>query len=255
MNPFDLTGKVAIVTGGNGGIGLGMARGLARAGAAVGVLGRNEPKTTEASRAIADEFGVGTLPVLADVTRPDEVERAVVEVADRFGRIDILINNAGINIRKLPDELTLDEWRVILETNLTSVFVVSRAVQPHLKAAGRGKVVNIGSMASVFGTSYAAPYASSKGGVVQLTKSLALAWAPDRINVNAILPGWFDTELTRGARRQFPEMHDRVVARIPLGHWGDPDEIAGAAVWLSSPASDYVTGVALPVDGGFTSCI
>jgi len=255
VNPFDLTGKVAIVTGGNGGIGLGIARGLAQAGASIAVLGRNESKSRQAARLISESTGAATLVVTADVTEPEDVERAVAETQGAFHRIDILFNNAGINIRKPPQDLALDEWTSVLDTNLTSAFLMARAVYPAMKRAGGGKIINTGSMTSIFGSSFAAAYASSKGGIVQLTKSLALAWAADNIQVNAILPGWFDTELTMQARQEIPGLHDRVLARIAQGRWARPEDMAGTAVWLASSASDYVTGVAIPVDGGYSAAL
>jgi 2-dehydro-3-deoxy-D-gluconate 5-dehydrogenase len=255
VNLFDLTGKVAIVTGGNGGIGLGMAQGLAQAGAKIAVVGRNAEKSAGAAQQLADEAKVETLVVTADLAQADQVERVAAEVLDRFGRIDILFNNAGINIRKPPQELTLDDWRTVLDVNLTSAFLLSKAVYPAMKRAGGGKIINIGSMTSIFGSSFAAAYATSKGGIVQLTKSMALAWAPDHIQVNAILPGWFDTELTEKARQEIPGLHERVLARIAHGRWAKPADMAGTAVWLASPASDYVTGIVVPVDGGYTSAL
>jgi 2-deoxy-D-gluconate 3-dehydrogenase len=255
VNLFDLTGKVAMVTGGNGGIGLGIAHGLAQAGARIVILGRNTEKSQSAAAEVRSRSGVETLIVTADVSRPEDVERAASEALRRFGRVDILFNNAGINIRKPPDELTLSEWREVLDANLTSAFLTSKAVYPAMKREGGGKIINIGSMTSIFGAGFAPAYATSKGGIVQLTKSLALAWAPDRIQVNAILPGWFDTELTEKAREQIPGLHERVLARIPQGRWAKPADMAGTAVWLSSAASDYVTGIAVPVDGGYTSML
>jgi 2-dehydro-3-deoxy-D-gluconate 5-dehydrogenase len=255
VNLFDLTGKVAIVTGGNGGIGLGMAQGLAQAGAKIAVVGRNAEKSALAAQQLADEAKVETLVVTADLGQADQIERVAAEVLDRFGRIDILFNNAGVNIRKPPQELTLDDWRTVLDVNLTSAFLLSKAVYPAMKRAGGGKIINIGSMTSIFGSSFAAAYATSKGGIVQLTKSMALAWAPDHIQVNAILPGWFDTELTEKARQEIPGLHERVLARIAHGRWAKPADMAGTAVWLASPASDYVTGIVVPVDGGYTSAL
>jgi 2-deoxy-D-gluconate 3-dehydrogenase len=244
-----------MVTGGNGGIGLGIARGLASAGASVAVVGRNPEKTTAAAQFLSDAHQVAAQAVVGDVARAADVDRIVGEVSRRFGRIDILFNNAGINIRRPPHEMTLEQWQQVIETNLTSAFLLSKAVYPFMKKAGGGKIVNIGSMTSIFGAGFAPAYATSKGGIVQLTKSLALAWANDNIQVNAILPGWFDTELTQQARQEVPELYNRVVARIPLGRWATPDDIAGTAVWLASRASDYVTGIAVPVDGGYTAAL
>ena len=204
---------------------------------------------------LADEAKVETLVVTADLAHADQVERVAAEVLDRFGRIDILFNNAGINIRKPPHELSLEDWHTVLDVNLTSAFLLSKAVYPAMKRAGGGKIINIGSMTSIFGSSFAPAYATSKGGIVQLTKSMALAWAPDHIQVNAILPGWFDTELTEKARQEIPGLHERVLARIAHGRWAKPADMAGTAVWLASPASDYVTGIVVPVDGGYTSAL
>ena len=249
---FDLSGKVAIVTGGNGGIGLGMARGLAEAGADIAIVGRNEAKS---DAAVADlrQRGVKAIPVIADVTDKAAVATMVELVARELGRIDILVNNAGINIRKAPHALDIEEWDSVIKTNLTSAFLCSQAVYPAMKSAGGGKIINIGSMMSIFGASFAAPYGASKGAVVQLTKSLAVAWAPDNIQVNAVLPGWIDTDLTKGAREQVSGLHEKVLARTPAGRWGQPDDMAGIAVFLASGASDFITGTAIPVDGGYAA--
>ncbi|WP_337175031.1 glucose 1-dehydrogenase [Paludisphaera sp.] len=255
MSLFDLSGKTAIVTGGNGGIGLGIALGLAEAGASVAVVGRNEEKTRKAAADIESQTGGKALAVVADLSKPEEVKRAVAEAGERFGRIDALFNNAGINIRRAPQDFTLEEWNEVLNANLTSAFLASQAVYPWMKRQGGGKIINTGSMTSVLGSSFAAPYATSKGAIVQLTKSLALAWAPDEIQVNAILPGWFDTEMTFAAREQIPGLHERVLARIAKGRWANPADMAGAAVFLASRASDYITGVALPVDGGYLATL
>jgi 2-dehydro-3-deoxy-D-gluconate 5-dehydrogenase len=254
-NPFDLTGRVAIVTGGNGGIGLGMARGLGIAGASLALVGRNLEKTAEAARSLSSEIGRKVQQVVADVAQADDCERIIREVQSHFGAIHILFNNAGINIRKPPHEISIEEWREVIDVNLTSAFMLSKAVYPAMKAAGGGKVVNIGSMTSIFGSSFAPAYAASKGAIVQFTKSCALAWARDNIQCNAILPGWFDTELTQRARTEIDGLHDRVLARIPAGRWADPNDMAGTAVWLASSASDYVTGVAIPVDGGYSAML
>src|SRR5262245_55028427 len=251
MKLFDLTGRVAIVTGGNGGIGLGMARGLAQAGAAVVLAGRNAGKSTDAVKEL-EALGAKAAMVKVDVTSEASCREMVQKAVDRFGRLDILVNNAGTNIRKQPQEYTLDEYRTVLDTNLTSAFACSQAAYPHMMRAGGGKIINIGSMMSIFGASFTAPYAASKGGIVQLSKALATAWAKDNIQVNAVLPGWIDTDLTRQARQQVAGLHERVLARTPAGRWGTPDDHAGIAVFLASPASDFVTGTAIPVDGGYS---
>jgi 2-dehydro-3-deoxy-D-gluconate 5-dehydrogenase len=248
---FDLKGRIAIVTGGNGGIGLGMARGLAGAGASVVVAARNADKSQAAVRELG-KLGAEAMAVTVDVTDEAAVARLVQATRDRFGRIDILVNNAGTNIRKSLHEYSLDEWHRVMNTNLTSAFLCSRAVYPAMKAAGGGKVINIGSMMSIFGASFSPAYGASKGGIVQLTKSAAIAWAPDNIQVNAVLPGWIDTELTQGARREVQWLHESVLKRTPARRWGTIDDMSGVAVFLASSASDFVTGTFIPVDGGYS---
>jgi 2-deoxy-D-gluconate 3-dehydrogenase len=249
--PFDLGGKVAVVTGGNGGIGLGMARGLGEAGAAIAIVGRNATKSMEA---VADlgRRGATAISVVADVTDQAAVAAMVERVCREFGRIDILVNNAGINIRKPPHALDLAEWDRVISTNLTSAFLCSQAVHAAMKEAGGGKIINIGSMMSIFGASFAPAYAASKGGIVQFTRSCAVAWAGDNIQANAVLPGWIDTDLTRRAREEIDGLHDRVLGRTPAARWGEPSDFAGIAVFLASTASDFVTGAAIPVDGGYS---
>lgn len=251
MNLMDLSGRVAIVTGGNGGIGLGMAKGLANAGAAIIVAGRNAAKNQAAVNEL-EAAGAKAAAIEVDVTSEDSCRALVAGAAERFGRVDILINNAGTNIRKQPQEYAAAEWHTVIDTNLTSAFLLSQAVYPEMKKAGGGKIINIGSMMSIFGASFAMPYAASKGGIVQMTKALATAWAKDNIQVNAVLPGWIDTDLTRQARIDVPGLHERVLARTPAGRWGDPGDFAGIALFLASPASDFVTGTAIPVDGGYS---
>jgi 2-deoxy-D-gluconate 3-dehydrogenase len=248
---FDLDGKVAIVTGGNGGIGLGMAQGLAAAGANIAIVGRNEAKSAAAVAELQQQ-GAKAISVSADVTDKTAVADMVERTVRELGRIDILVNNAGINIRKSPHALDLEEWDSVIRTNLTSAFLCSQAAYPAMKAAGGGKIINIGSMMSIFGASFAPAYAASKGGIVQFTRSCAVAWAADNIQVNAVLPGWIDTDLTRRAREQIDGLHDKVLARTPAARWGAIADFAGIAVFLSSSASDFVTGTAIPVDGGFS---
>jgi 2-deoxy-D-gluconate 3-dehydrogenase len=232
-----LAGQVAIVTGGNGGIGLGMARGLASAGARVVVAARNAEK----SRAAVDEIGrlgaAEPLPIEVDVADESSVGSMVGQAAERCGRIDVLVNNAGIQIRRnRPQDYSLAEWHRILDTNLTSGFLCARAVHPIFNRVGGGKkIINIGSLFSIFSSSTVPAYSASKGGLVQLTKSLAVAWARDNVQVNAVLPGWIDTDLTRERRKHYPDLNDRVLRRTPAGRWGVIDDFAGIAVFLGQP--------------------
>src|SRR5262245_31666435 len=246
MNLFDLSGRTALVTGGNGGIGLGMAQALAEAGAKLAIAGRDEKKNADAAAEL------DAIAIKADLKDEKACRAAVDQAAQRLGRLDILVNNAGTNVRKQPQEYTLEEWKLVLDTNLTSAFVASQAAYLHMRRAGAGKIINIGSMMSIFGASFVAPYGASKGGIVQLTRALATAWAKENIQVNAVLPGWIDTNLTRNARAEVKGLHERVVARTPAGRWGEPDDMGGIAVFLASRASDFVTGTAIPVDGGYS---
>ena len=253
MNPFDLKGKTALVTGGNGGIGLGMAQGLSAAGARVAISGRDERKSAAALALL----GKNAFFLKGDISDEKTCRSIVDQAAEKLGRLDILVNNAGINIRKAPQDYALEEWKRVLDVNLTSAFVASQAAYPLLKRSAEGKsggskIVNIGSMMSIFGASFVAPYGASKGGIVQLTRALATAWARDNIQVNAVLPGWIDTDLTRNARNEVKGLHERVLARTPAGRWGTPADHAGIAVFLASAASDFITGTAIPVDGGYS---
>ena len=248
---FNLDGKVALITGGNGGIGLGMAQGLARAGARVVIAARNAQKSAEAVASL-QALGSDSFALEADVTNEASVATLFAQVAERCGRLDILINNAGTTVRKPVDQLALDEWNQVMDTNLTSAFLCCRAAHPLMKQAGGGKVINIGSMMSIFGAPYAPAYGASKGGIVQLTRAMAASWAADQIQVNAILPGWIATDLTQAAREQVPGLNERVIARTAAGRWGQPADLAGTAVFLASAASDFVTGTAIPVDGGYS---
>jgi len=249
---FDLSGRVALVTGGNGGLGLAMALGLARAGANIAIGGRNTDKTALALAEIRAE-GVKAEGIQVDVTQEAEIEQMVTQIINAFGRVDILINNAGITMRKEPQDLSADEWDQVLDVNLRAAFLTSRAVYSHMKSQGGGKIISIGSMYSIFGGGGSgAPYSSSKGGVVQLSKSLAVAWAKDNIQCNAILPGWFMTDLTAAVPANQPDRYDLICRRIPTGRWGEPAELQGTTVFLSSRASDYVTGAVITVDVGYS---
>ena len=248
---FDLSGKVAVVTGGNGGIGLGMATGLAQAGATLVIAGRDKDKNLAAVTQL-QALGVTAVAVPVDVQSEASIHALVEQSIQHFGRIDIWVNNAGMNIRKQPQDYELAEWNKVLQTNLTSAFSCSQAVYPEFKKNGGGKIINIGSMMSLFGASFATPYAASKGGLVQMTRAMACAWAAENIQVNAILPGWIDTALTRQARIDVKGLHERVLERTPAKRWGLPDDFAGIAVFLASSASDFLTGTAIPVDGGYS---
>jgi 2-deoxy-D-gluconate 3-dehydrogenase len=252
MSLFDLNGRVALVTGGNSGIGLGIAMGLAQAGAAIVIAGRRIEKNRDACRAI-EQFNVEAADIDVDVCDEASCRSMIDRTVERFGGIDVLVNNAGTAIRKPPENYTLAEWNNVVETNLTGAFICAHAAYPHMRDGGGGKIINIGSMLSIFGTSFAVAYAASKGGIVQMTKALACAWAKDSIQTNAILPGWIDTPFTKTARKEVPGLHERVLARTPAGRWGTPADLAGTAVFLASSASDFITGAAIPVDGGYSS--
>ncbi len=252
-NLFNLKGKVALVTGGNGGLGLGMALGLAEAGANIAIAARNPDKTSDAIKQI-EGVGVRAISVPTDVTKETEIESMISQTLDKLGQIDILVNNSGVTMRKEPEDLSGDEWDHVLNVNLRACFLASKTVYPHMRDQGSGKIINIGSMTSIFGGGGSgAPYSSSKGGIVQLSKSLAVAWAKDNIQSNAILPGWFTTELTAAIPERQKERYQLISSRIPAGRWGEPEELAGVAVFLASPASDYVTGSVIAVDGGYSS--
>jgi 2-deoxy-D-gluconate 3-dehydrogenase len=255
MSMFSLKGKVAIVTGGNGGIGLGIARGLASVGASIAIAARNAQKTAKAAESIRADYGAKVLGLEVDVRRENQVESMAEKTLKAYGQIDVLVNNAGINIRKLPQDLSSAEYDEVLEVNLRSAFLCSKAVYPAMKGARGGKIINIGSMTSLFGGAKLMAYGTSKGGIVAMTRALAVAWAPDNIQVNAILPGWIDTDLTRRARVELEGLNERVLARTPVGRWGTPNDLQGTAIFLATAASDFVTGVALPVDGGYSAVV
>jgi 2-deoxy-D-gluconate 3-dehydrogenase len=248
MKRFDLGGKVAVVTGGNGGIGAGLARGLLECGAIVVISGRNKAKN---DAAVAELSQVGTVSaVQMDVTDEAQCRGLVQETVRRHSSLDILINNAGIGGGGLmPEDTKLELWNQVINNNLTSAFVLSQAAYPEMKKRGGGKIINIGSMASHLGFPTLAVYASSKAGILGLTKGCASAWGKDNIQVNAILPGYIDTDMTQ--RLQASPMHARGLARTAAGRLGTPDDFAGIAAFLASSASNFVTGADIAVDGGF----
>ena len=249
---FDLTGRVALITGGNGGLGLGMALGLANAGADIAIAARNTEKNAAAVAEI-EATGRRAVAIPTDVTSDSDIDDMVSRAVAHFGQVDVLINNAGATVRKPPEDITAAEWDNVLDVNLRAAFLSCRAVYPHFKAQGGGKIISIGSMYSIFGGGGSGvPYSSSKGGIVQLSKSFAVAWAGENIQSNAILPGWFMTELTQAIPETQPERYDLINRRIPAGRWGEASELQGAAVFLASRASDYVTGAVIAVDGGFS---
>jgi 2-deoxy-D-gluconate 3-dehydrogenase len=249
---FSLEGRVAIVTGGNGGIGKAIACALASKGASIAVAARNQTKTAKAVKEIKESFGVSVQGIEVDLLHEEQIDAMVKKVMEVLGRIDILVNNAGIAEGKKPQDVSINDWDRVLNTNLQGAFLCARAVYPYMKARGGGKIINIGSMASIFGSAFLPAYSASKGGIVQLTKSLAVAWAPDNIQVNAILPGWYKTGLGEEARKTDSTHEGRIASLTPMGRWGKTNELGGAALFLASPASDFVTGVELPVDGGYS---
>ena len=253
-SPFDLTGRVAVVTGGNGGIGRAIALGLARAGASVAILARNEERNQQVLSEL-QTIGGPAMAMRLDVTARDTFAGIITKVEEELRSIDILVNNAGIGnpsggILQETDEI----WDTTIETNLTSVFVLSRLVGRSMAERRHGKIINLASMYSYFGSGILPSYSAAKGGIVQLTKSMAVELAPHNIQVNAIAPGWVATDMTAPIRDDpnYAAFNEMILARTPAGRWGEPDEMAGTAVFLASAASDFVTGTTIPVDGGYS---
>lgn len=244
---FSLRGRVALVTGGNGGLGLGYARALHGAGATVVVTGRDSEKNERAAK----ELGSADVVFAMDVRDEGAIERTVAEVVERFARLDVLVNNAG-NFHGGPVlELTKDGWEQVIATHLTGSFLCAKhAARQMVRRGEGGKIVNVGSMYSLFGPPGFCDYAAAKAGIVGLTRALAVELAPHGIQANAILPGWFETDLTRGGPRE--PWGELIRRKTPAGRWGEAEDLAGAVVFLASRASDFVTGVALPVDGGYS---
>ncbi len=252
LDSFRLDGKVALVTGGARGLGLTMATALAEAGADVAVTGRAIAPAEEAAGKVAAATGRRVSAFPADVTSASDVDKLVTSVESALGPVDILINNAGVNIRGTVDQLSEADWDSVIDTNLKGPFLCSRAFGPRMVKRGWGRVVNLGSILGAVALGGRAPYASSKAGVINLTKVLALEWAGTGVTANAICPGPFATEMNLPLLND-PVKYQEFVKKIPMGRWGELDELAGAVVFLSSPASSFVTGTSLFVDGGWTA--
>ncbi len=250
MDLFDLSGKVALVTGASRGLGRAMAKGLARAGADLVLCARNEADLATVAQEIM-AMGRRALSVYLDVLDAQSVEKMLERSLQEMGCIDILVNNAGVNIRKSVVELAEEEWDKVLDTNLKGYFLVGRAVGRHMMGRGSGKVINVASILGAVGLPNQVAYASSKGGVIQMTKVMALEWAAYHINVNAIAPTYFETPLV-AALKNDPERYRFIVERTPMGRWGQPEELEGIVVFLASRASDFITGQTIFVDGGWT---
>jgi 2-dehydro-3-deoxy-D-gluconate 5-dehydrogenase len=246
---FDLTNRVAVVTGGNGGIGRGIALGLAEAGAAVAILGRNEEK----NRRVLSELkaiGVPSIAVRVDVTNRPSLEPAMNKVESELGGVNILVNNAGnVSLSGGVLQEKPEDWDKVIETQLNAVFLLSKLAARSMLGRKSGKIINIGSMYSFFGSGLIPSYSAAKGAIVQLTKSMAIELAPYNIQVNAIAPGWIETDMTAPVHTM--PLNDEILARTPAGRWGQPEDVAGTAVYLASRASDFVTGATIPVDGGY----
>lgn len=251
LERMKLDGRVALVTGGTKGLGKAMAEGLAEAGASVAIVSRHADQAAEVALAITQATGQMAKGYGCDVTVPEQVDALVADVMQDFGQVDILINNAGINTRGAIDELTLEQFLEVQHINVTGPWLLCRALAGHFKARRYGRVINIGSTLSIIAIANRTPYATSKGAILQMTRALALEWAPFGITVNCVMPGPFGTEMNLPIKND-PVVYEQFIAKIPLGRWGELEEIQGLAVFLASDAASFVTGAAITVDGGWT---
>jgi NAD(P)-dependent dehydrogenase (short-subunit alcohol dehydrogenase family) len=252
LDRFRMQGKVAVITGGSRGLGRAMAEALAEAGADVIVCSRNASEVEQVAEELRSTYGRECRGYGCNVADPAQVQALISQVVSEFRQVDVLINNAGINIRRPIEDLTLDEFRLVQDINVTGAWLMCREVAPHMKARRYGRVINVGSTLSVVSMPDRTPYATSKGAVLQLTRTLALEWAPYNITVNAILPGPFGTEMNRPLM-QDPEVYQGFASQVPLGRWGEPEEIGGLVLFLASDASSFVTGAGIAIDGGWTA--
>lgn len=252
LDIFKLDGKTAWITGGAKGLGFAMGNALASAGARIAINSRHGDEAKEAAAKIAETHGVNCYGFEADITHEDQVEQATQEIIKELGGVDVLINNAGVNVRQGTTELSTDEWRRVVDINLTGPFLCSKAVAPHMIEKGWGRIINMSSILGLVGLANRPPYTATKGGLVLLTKTQALEFAEKGITVNAICPGPFATDMNK-ALLDDPEKYQAFVAKIPMARWGELNELDGAVIFLASNASSYVTGTTLTVDGGWTA--